>query len=66
MPGVGTVGINVDEFTHVPGVKLAPPGLPEWKAKMLKEKNVKIIMEYLVSGCGGVHNHLFAVYKPHI
>lgn len=40
----------MEDYLHVNGVRLADADTPHWKLKPLKERNLKLIKEHLVSG----------------
>lgn len=48
MPVTDLSTIQIKDFLHVKGVRLAEPGMPQWKIKPLREKNLQLIDEYLV------------------
>lgn len=41
--------VKVEDYLHISGVRLAEPGTPQWKLKPIREKNLKLIEQHLVS-----------------
>lgn len=54
--------VEIEDYLHVDGVKLPDPDMPHWKLKPLREKNLQLIEQYLVSLEHHLQNSLSSIF----